>query len=85
MMFTMRATCEGSLANCENRLPVSMKKGAPGGWPTSSLKAVEMNSGQSQNDAVGSMVEQYTTAAMRNANHPSTLSTNLYCLILFQL
>ena len=37
MMFTMRATCVGSLANCENKLAVSMKNGAPGGWPTSSL------------------------------------------------
>ena len=31
IVFTMRATCEGSLANCENKLAVSMKKGAPGG------------------------------------------------------
>ena len=31
MMFTMRATSEGSLVNCENKLAVSMKKGAPGG------------------------------------------------------
>ena len=37
IVFTIRATCEGSLANCENRLAVSMKKGAPGGCPTSSL------------------------------------------------
>ena len=31
IMFTIRATCEGSLANCEKRLAVSMKNGAPGG------------------------------------------------------
>ena len=31
IMFTIFATCEGSLAKCENRLAVSMKKGAPGG------------------------------------------------------
>ena len=37
MVFTIRATCDGSLTNCENRLAVSMKNGAPGGWPTSSL------------------------------------------------
>ena len=37
IVFTMYATCDGSLANCENRLAVSMKNGAPGGWPTSSL------------------------------------------------
>ena len=37
IVLTMRATSDGSLANCENRLAVSMKKGAPGGWPISSL------------------------------------------------
>ena len=37
MMFTIKATCDGSLANCEKRLAVSMKNGAPGGWPISSL------------------------------------------------
>ncbi len=31
IMFTMRATCEGSLVNWLNRLAVSMKNGAPGG------------------------------------------------------
>ena len=31
MVFTMRATCEGSLVNWLKRLAVSMKKGAPGG------------------------------------------------------
>ena len=31
IVFTMRATWVASLANCENRLAVSMKKGAPGG------------------------------------------------------
>ena len=37
MMFTIFATCEGSLANWLKRLAVSMKNGAPGGCPTSSL------------------------------------------------
>jgi hypothetical protein len=36
----------------------SMKKGAPGGCPTSSLYPVVINSGQSQKLAVGSMVMQ---------------------------
>ena len=58
IMLTMRATCVGSLVNWLNRLAVSMKKGAPGGWPTSSLYPVVINSGQSQKEAVGSMVEQ---------------------------
>ena len=31
MILTMRATCDGSLVNCENKLAVSMKNGAPGG------------------------------------------------------
>jgi hypothetical protein len=58
MIFTIMATCEGSLANWLNRLAVSMKKGAPGGCPTSSLYPVVINSGQSQKLAVGSMVMQ---------------------------
>ena len=37
IVFTISATCEGSLANCEKRLAVSIKNGAPGGCPTSSL------------------------------------------------
>ena len=37
MMLTIKATSEGSLANWENKLAVSMKNGAPGGCPTSSL------------------------------------------------
>jgi len=39
-----------------NRLAVNIKNGAPGGCPTSSLKAEEMNSPQSQKLAVGSIV-----------------------------
>jgi hypothetical protein len=40
-----------------------------------------MNSGQSQKEAVGSMVEQYTTAAMANVSQPIMLSTILNCFI----
>ena len=58
MMLTMSATFDGSLTNCEKRLAVSMKNGAPGGCPTSNLYPVEMNSGQSQKLAVGSTVRQ---------------------------
>ncbi len=39
-------------------LAASMKMGLPGGCPTSSLKPCEMNSGQSQKDAVGSIVSR---------------------------
>ena len=55
------ATCVASEAKRLKNLPVSIKKGAPGGWPTSSLNAVVMNSGQSQKLAVGSMVSPYVT------------------------
>ena len=58
IVLTMRATIDGSLTKWVKRLAVSMKKGAPGGWPISSLYPVVINSGQSQNEAVGSMVEQ---------------------------
>ena len=37
MMLTMRATVAGLSAKREKKLPVSMKNGAPGGCPTSSL------------------------------------------------
>ena len=37
IVLTISATFDGSLANCEKRFAVSMKNGAPGGWPTSSL------------------------------------------------
>ena len=42
-----------------------------------------VNSGQSQKLAVGSTVEQYTMAAIKNASHPMTLSTILYFFIYF--
>ena len=81
IVFTIRATCDGSLVNCEKMLAVSIKNGAPGGCPISSLYPVEINSGQSQKLAVGSMVEQYTKAAMAKASHPMILSTSLNCFI----
>ena len=37
MVLTMRATIDGSLTNWVKRLAVSMKNGAPGGWPISIL------------------------------------------------
>ena len=54
----IRATCVESLANWEKTLAANIKKGAPGGWPTSNLYALNINSGQSQNEAVGSIVKQ---------------------------
>lgn len=58
MVLTMMATLVVSAAKSEKNLPVSMKNGFPGGCPTSSLNAVEMNSPQSQKLAVGSMVNR---------------------------
>ena len=60
-----------------------MKIGAPGGCPTSSLKADVMNSPQSQKLAVGSMVTRYTTAAMTNMTQPVMLLIDLYEIILY--
>ena len=57
IVFTILATCVASLAKWEKMLAVSAKKGAPGGCPTSSLKPVVINSGQSQKLADGSIVE----------------------------
>ena len=37
MVLIMRATSDGLLAKCEKRLAVSIKNGAPGGCPISSL------------------------------------------------
>jgi hypothetical protein len=82
IMFTIIATLVGSSVNCENRLPVSIKNGAPGGCPTSSLNAVVINSGQSQKLAVGSIVLQYTKAAMAKATHPKRVSISLNCFIM---
>ena len=81
IMFTINATLSG-LANSEKKFAVSMKKGAPGGWPTSSLLPDRMNSGQSQKLAVGSTVRQYVNAATRNVSHPSVLFRILNCFIM---
>jgi len=58
-----------------------IKKGAPGGCPTSILKADEMNSPQSQKLAVGSMVERYTKEAIRKITHPEMVLMRLYLFI----
>jgi len=51
------ATFPAEGAAMANRRPSNWKRGAPGGWPTCSLAAVEMYSPQSQRLAVGSAVE----------------------------
>ena len=81
MRFTIIAAFDGSSVKSVKKLPINMKKGAPGGWPTSSLYAVVMNSGQSQKLAVGSIVEQYVKAATAKISQPTMLLTSLYCFI----
>ena len=55
--FTATAACEASV-NMVKNLAISWNTGFPGGWPTSSLYEEAMNSPQSQNEALGSMVER---------------------------
>ena len=63
--FTATAACMLSV-NIVKNLANSWKTGFPGGCPTSSLYDDAINSPQSQNDAVGSMVIRYVTAAIMN-------------------
>jgi hypothetical protein len=80
MELIMMAALDGPAPNKENNLPMIMKNGAPGGWPTSNLNEVVINSPQSQKLAVGSMVNRYVTAAIRKVIHPTILFS---CLKLF--
>ena len=53
------AACVTSVpAKMEKKRAMSIQKGAPGGCPTSSLKAEAINSPQSQRLVVGSMVNK---------------------------
>ena len=70
--FIVFATASTLLpANRVKNLPRIMKNGAPGGCPTSNLKAVAINSPQSQKEAVGSIVRRYVIAAIRKTNQPA--------------
>ena len=84
MMLTMYATFPGA-ANSEKKFAASMKNGAPGGCPTSSLFPERINSGQSQKLAVGSTVRQYVTAAIMNVSHPKVLFNNLNRFIIWNI
>src|SRR5690606_16995252 len=79
--FMVSATLDGSPANNVEKRPSNKKKGAPGGCPTSSLYAEEINSPQSQKLVVGSMVRMYTTAETTKASHPNRLFKRLKCCI----
>ena len=75
--FTHMATWAVSEANRLKKWPMSIKNGAPGGCPTSNFQAEEMNSPQSQKDAVGSIVRRYVAAAMAKTTHPQIVFHNL--------
>jgi hypothetical protein len=62
-----------------------MNKGAPGGWPTCNLKALEINSPQSHKLTVGSIVNRYTTAEIINTIHPFMLLISLNLVIAIEL
>ena len=71
-IFIITAALCGPAKRVKN-LPIIIKRGAPGGCPTSSLNAVVMNSPQSQKLAVGSIVKRYVMAATKNVNQPTTM------------
>jgi hypothetical protein len=58
MEFTITAAFFGFPPRMVKNFPTIIKNGAPGGWPTSSLYDVVINSPQSQKLAVGSMVNK---------------------------
>ena len=67
-----KAAVSGPMGTIRKRAS-NMKKGAPGGWPTSSLYAEAMNSPQSQKLAVGSTVRTKTSVARAHMAHPVRL------------
>jgi hypothetical protein len=64
-----KATDSGD-AKKENNLPSTINRGAPGGWPTSSLYAAVIYSPQSHKLAVDSIVSKYTIVAVAKMPHP---------------
>ena len=68
-IFAASAAVSGE-AKIMNDLANNMKRGAPGGCPTSSLYADAINSPQSQKLDVGSTVSRYTTVAISHTDHP---------------
>ena len=60
-------------ASIVKKRTISIKNGAPGGWPTSNLYPLAINSPQSQKLAVGSMVAKYTNEAIAKIIQPPIL------------
>ncbi len=58
MLFTATAALPMPPKMVMKKRAASMKMGLPGGWPTSSFAPCDMNSGQSQKLAVGSIVRR---------------------------
>lgn len=57
-IFTIRATFSLENAKSANTDPINWYSGAPGGWPTCNLAAVDMYSPESQKLTVGSTVRE---------------------------
>jgi hypothetical protein len=64
-------------------LAMIMNTGFPGGWPTSILKAEEINSLQSHRLVVGSIVIKKVKAAIAKATQPVILLIRVYFFTLF--
>lgn len=77
MPLIITGTSAGVGAKIEAKRARSMKRGAPGGCPTSSLYDVAMNSLQSHRLVVGSMVMRYVADAMAKTSQPMML---FHCL-----
>jgi hypothetical protein len=75
--LTVNATLSGLIANKENILPIMRKSGAPGGCPISSLYAHVINSPQSHQLTVGSIVKKYTIEAILKLNQPNKILQRL--------
>ncbi len=74
MALIINATFDTSPpANIEKKRVSIMNKGAPGGCPTCNLKALAINSPQSQRLVVGSRVRKYMDAAIINKLQPKIL------------
>ena len=84
MTLTETATFSGP-TNMVKNLAMSWNTGFPGGWPTSSLYDDAINSPQSQNEAVDSIVERYVNAAITKTTTDAILfqSLNFFLSILF--
>ncbi len=82
--FTHTGTFVRSLpANSVKNFAISSKNELPGGWPTSNLYEVAINSPQSQKLAVGSIVNKYTKEAIAKITQPEILFRSLNCFIWF--